>query len=84
MGRGAFHSQGATRRPCGSRQPPADGAEGVRQALRSAGIQVLENDALRVAKDGQPFWVAGLADQIGDPTGNWRFKGLDDLGGTLA
>jgi uncharacterized protein len=63
---------------------PADGAEGVRQALRSAGIQVLENDALRVAKDGQPFWVAGLADQIGDPTGHWRFRGLDDLGGTLA
>jgi uncharacterized protein len=29
---------------------PADGAEGVRQALRSAGIEVLENESLRVSR----------------------------------
>jgi predicted MPP superfamily phosphohydrolase len=63
---------------------PADGAEGVRNALRSAGIEVLENDAFRVTKNGQPFWVAGLADQIAARTGPRRFRGLDDLGGTLA
>jgi uncharacterized protein len=63
---------------------PADGAEGVRQALRSAGIEVLENNAMRVAKEGQPFWVAGLGDQIAEATGLKRFKSLDDLGGTMA
>jgi predicted MPP superfamily phosphohydrolase len=63
---------------------PADDAEGVRQALRSAGIEVLENNALRMRKNGQPFWVAGLGDQMGELTGPRRFRGLDDLGGTLA
>jgi len=63
---------------------PADDAEGVRQALRSAGIEVLENNALRVRKNGKPFWVAGLGDQMGELTGPRRFRGLDDLGGTLA
>ena len=63
---------------------PADGAEGVRQALRSAGVEVLENDALRVSKDGQPFWIAGLGDQIGELSAPRRSRGLDDLGGTMA
>ena len=45
---------------------PADGAEGVRQALRSAGIEVLENDALRVSKDGQPFGSRVLAINSGN------------------
>jgi predicted MPP superfamily phosphohydrolase len=58
---------------------PADGAEGVRQALRSAGIEVLENDAARVSKGGQPFWVAGLGDQLGELIGPRRFKNLADL-----
>jgi uncharacterized protein len=63
---------------------PADGAEGVRQALRSAGIGVLENKALRLTKDGQPFWVAGLADQCAELLGPGRARGLDDLSGTMA
>lgn len=63
---------------------PADGAEGVRQALRWGGIKVLENDAVRVTKDGQPFWVAGLGDQFGELTGPRRFIGFDDLDGTMA
>ncbi|MGH6869682.1 MAG: metallophosphoesterase, partial [Methylocella sp.] len=62
----------------------ADGAEGVRRALRSAGIGVLENHALLVTKNGQRFWVAGLGDQIGEPKAHWRFRSLDDLAGTLA
>jgi uncharacterized protein len=62
---------------------PADGAEGVRRALRSAGIAVLENHALRVTKDGHPFWVAGLGDQIAERKGRHYF-GHDDLAGTLA
>jgi hypothetical protein len=63
---------------------PADGAEGVRRALRSAGIDVLENRALRVTKNGQPFWIAGLGDQIAERKVPGRFIGLDDLAGTVA
>lgn len=63
---------------------PADGAAGVRDALRAAGIRVLENEALRLTKDGQAFWVAGLADQLGDVIGPRLYRGLDDLKGTLA
>lgn len=64
---------------------PADNAEGVRRALLRAGSSVLENDVLRVTKDGRAFWVAGLADQIAmtrTSAGRWRTR--DDLRGTLA
>ena len=60
----------------------------ARKALEAAGIPVYENDAARLEKDGQGFWLAGLADQLalfraGRP--RWRgFEGLDDLPGTLA
>lgn len=63
---------------------PADGAEGVRQALRSAGIEVLENKSLRVSNEGQPFWIAGLGDQLWEFIGPRRTKSLADLPGTLA
>lgn len=36
--------------------------ERVSRALTGAGVRVLENDAARVEKDGQAFWLAGLAD----------------------
>ncbi len=61
---------------------PADGAVGVRNALVSANIRVLENDAVRLAKHGRPFWVAGLGDQLAGPEGGR--KGVADLPGTLA
>jgi hypothetical protein len=35
----------------------------ARLALEAAGIPVYENDAVRLAKDGAPFWLAGLGDQ---------------------
>jgi hypothetical protein len=59
-----------------------------RVALERAGVPVLENDVVRLTKDGKPFWLAGLGDQIALITG-WRgkkarFKGVDDLPGTLA
>lgn len=60
----------------------------ARRALESAGIPVLENDVVRLEKDGHGFWVAGLADQLalrpGRAWGRSRFTGLDDLRGTLA
>ena len=60
-------------------------------ALQDAGIAVFENASVRLEKDGQAFWVAGLGDQ-------WAFMGIDnrrrserglqlgtdDLQGTLA
>ena len=35
-----------------------------RKALERNGIPVYENDAVRLTKDGQPFWLAGLGDQL--------------------
>ncbi|AZO11092.1 MULTISPECIES: metallophosphoesterase [unclassified Mesorhizobium] len=59
-----------------------------RKALEGVGIPVLENDVVRLEKDGQGFWIAGLADQLalrpGRAWGRSSFKGLDDLKGTLA
>lgn len=60
-------------------------------ALQAAGIPVYENDAVRLAKDGHPFWLAGLGDQaaFGTPgrpvvrRGSISASGVDDLAGTL-
>jgi predicted MPP superfamily phosphohydrolase len=56
------------------------------RALRQVGIPVLENEAVRLVKGGQPFWLLGLGDQLallrsGDKR---RIEGVDDLPGTLA
>jgi predicted MPP superfamily phosphohydrolase len=58
-------------------------------ALLDAGVPVLENRAVRLVKEGRPFWVAGLADQLAFKIGYDRvrgglFRGLDDAAGTLA
>jgi uncharacterized protein len=62
-----------------------------RHAMEVAGLKVYENDALRLEKNGQPFWITGLGDQWafyrnrdrrrGDRFG---YRGVDDLPGTLA
>lgn len=59
----------------------------IHKALGEAGIPVYENDARRFEKDGQPFWIAGLGDQIAFALRRgWeaRSLGIDDLPGTLA
>lgn len=61
---------------------PPDDARGLRRALAKAGIRLLENNAVRLSKDGRAFWVAGLGDQLAGPGG--RDIGIDDLPGTLA
>ena len=58
-------------------------------ALEDAGLPVLNNRVVRLTKDGHPFWVAGLADQLAFKIGYDRkrgglYRGLDDLQGTLA
>lgn len=49
--------------------------------LERAGIPVFENRAVRLVKDGKPFWLAGLGDQWAFFTRN---RGADDLPATLA
>ncbi|MDB5572159.1 MAG: metallophosphoesterase [Hyphomicrobiales bacterium] len=57
----------------------------ARKALEDAHVRVFENDAVRLVKDGRPFWIAGLGDQIAFvPRRGWRRPfGMDDLAGTL-
>lgn len=56
----------------------------VRRGLELAGIPLYENDAVRLEHDGGGLWIAGIADQIAHPLGDRRFRGEDDLPGTLA
>lgn len=69
-------------------QKAGQGPTIARRALEAAGIPVMENDAVRLQKDGKGFWIAGLADQLalrpGKAWGRKNFAGLDDLPGTLA
>ncbi len=56
--------------------------------LRAVGIPTLINSSVRLKKDGLPFWLAGLADQLAlSPSttyGRRTFVGLNNLGATLA
>lgn len=56
-------------------------------ALQNAGIPVYENHAARLEKDGRPFWLAGLGDQLAflphRRYGRSAWRGADDLNGTL-
>ena len=59
------------------------------RVLERVGIPVYENDVVRLNKDGQAFWLAGLGDQLAfidrQQEGDRRaFRGVDDLRGTLA
>lgn len=64
-------------------------------ALEAAGVPVYQNKAVRMEKDGQAFWIAGLGDQwaywpraesYADFVrhGKIDYRGVDDLPGTLA
>jgi hypothetical protein len=55
----------------------------VRAALRAAGARVFENDAIALDHDGQRFWLAGTGSLWAQPLGRGRFRGTDDLAGTL-
>jgi uncharacterized protein len=57
---------------------------GTRAALANVAIPVLENHSIRLHKDGHSFWLAGLGDQLAYRLGRRRFRGVDDLDGTLA
>ncbi len=64
-----------------------EGLPAAGKALQDAGIRVYQNESIRLEKHGQPFWLAGLGDQIAFiPLRGWRHPkyGIDDLQGTLA
>ena len=69
-------------------QQNGHGSTAARRALEAAGIPVYENDAVRLTKEQQPFWLAGLGDQLAYlPMRRFRPSrriGVDDLGATLA
>jgi len=56
---------------------------GVRAALADVDIPVLENDAVLLGDAGRKFWLAGVGDQLAHRLGRGRFRGIDDLPGTL-
>jgi uncharacterized protein len=59
-------------------------AAGTRKALDAVGIPVLENNARLIGEASNRFWLAGLGDQLAHRVGRGRFRGIDDLPGTLA
>jgi predicted MPP superfamily phosphohydrolase len=58
--------------------------DGVRGALANVRIPLMQNDAVLLGTEGQKFWLAGLGDQLAHWIGPGRFRGVDDLPGTLA
>jgi predicted MPP superfamily phosphohydrolase len=69
-------------------QKAGKGPVKAQRALEAAGITVLENDVFKIEKGKQSIWLAGLGDQIAllpnEKYGRSRWKGVDDLDGTLA
>lgn len=61
-----------------------DGRTIAGDALKAVGIPVYLNEAVRIVKDGRPFWLAGLGDQVAYPLGRRNYLGVDDLDKTLA
>src|SRR5262249_48362547 len=55
----------------------------AQRAFEDAGIPVLSNKAVRLQKDGMPFWVTGT-DSLVALWARHGFQGMDDLAGTLA
>jgi len=61
-------------------------------ALEAAGIPVYTNQSVRLVKDGQPLWLAGLGDQWAfwprghtqQPRRSRTYEGVDNLDATLA
>lgn len=59
------------------------GVDGVRKALNRVHVPLMQNDAVLLGEPGRRFWLAGLGDQLAYYLGHSRFRGVDDLPGTL-
>jgi predicted MPP superfamily phosphohydrolase len=67
-------------------QRDGHGLPSAGRALEKVGIPVYENDAKKLHKNGRPFWLAGLGDQLAYMPAR-RFRplkriGVDDIGAT--
>jgi predicted MPP superfamily phosphohydrolase len=58
--------------------------DGARRALEDVRIPIMENDAVLLGNAPARFWLAGIGDQLAYRLGHGRFRGVDDLPGTLA
>ena len=58
--------------------------DGVRSALAGVRIPRARKQRGAAGRRGQRFWLAGLGDQLAYRLGHGRFRGVDDLPGTLA
>jgi predicted MPP superfamily phosphohydrolase len=56
---------------------------GIRRALLRERMPLLENDAVPLRFAGGRIWLAGLGDQLSFRLGDGRYRGTDDLPGTL-
>jgi predicted MPP superfamily phosphohydrolase len=59
------------------------GIKGVRKAFDAVHMPLMENDAVLLGEPDRRFWLAGLGDQLAYFLGPSRFRGVDDLPGTL-
>jgi predicted MPP superfamily phosphohydrolase len=55
----------------------------VKATLAEAGIPLYQNRAVKI-EGATPFWLAGTDSMVAHPLGRGRFRGEDDLPGTLA
>jgi len=58
--------------------------DGVCRALDKVRLPTMQNDAVLLGPRGRRFWLTGLGDQIAYRLGPRKFKGVDNLPGTLA
>ena len=66
-------------------QKAGHGPTEAHRVFADLGLSLLDNRAIRLVKDGRPFWLAGIADQLAiQLPGHSHFRGFDDLPGTLA
>ena len=68
----------------GEAQRLKKGPPQTQRAFEDAGIPVLVNRAVRLVKDGYPFWVSGTDSMISYITEPDEFHGTDNLPATLA
>ncbi len=58
---------------------PPDRSRSIRRTLAEARIPLLENQSIRLAQGGRPFWLIGLGDQLARNGGRFGAHGVDDL-----
>ena len=55
----------------------------AQMAFEDAGIAVLENRAVRLQKDGLPFWLSGTSSMVAIKKPRWQFESRADIAATM-